>query len=168
MTTHEPHNSLPFEPHDAARSDARAVRTAGVGSAGRHLPFLALGIAVPVLALLMDVTGEGRRICFRLLPQVALPEVCLTRRTVGIDCPGCGLTRSVIHLVHGRFAASLTTHRLGGLVFSLIVLQVPYRLCRLAGYGRSVTPRPRLVPVFWCGLAVLLVLNRAWDWLALL
>ena len=28
---------------------------------------------------------------------------CITKRFLGIDCPGCGLQRSVVYLLQGRF-----------------------------------------------------------------
>ncbi|MEX0273261.1 MAG: DUF2752 domain-containing protein [Flavobacteriaceae bacterium] len=35
------------------------------------------------------------------LEQYMLP--CMTKKWLGIDCPGCGLQRSVAHLIKGEF-----------------------------------------------------------------
>jgi hypothetical protein len=41
----------------------------------------------------------------------------------GVDwCPGCGLGRSLSHLLHGQWQLSFTAHPLGG--FALIILSL--------------------------------------------
>ncbi len=62
------------------------------------------------------------------LSQHPLPPSCVTQSAFGVKCPGCGLTRSFIHLAHGRWTAAWSVHRLGWLVFGAALLQVPYRL----------------------------------------
>lgn len=41
---------------------------------------------------------------------------CIFRNTIGIPCPGCGMTRSYIHLLHGDIAGAWEMHPLFGLV----------------------------------------------------
>jgi hypothetical protein len=41
------------------------------------------------------------------------PVLCPIRRVTGRPCPGCGLTRSITHALHGNLAASLHHHPLG-------------------------------------------------------
>lgn len=41
------------------------------------------------------------------------PIVCVFRLTAGLPCPGCGLTRSVGHLLHGGLARSVALHPFG-------------------------------------------------------
>jgi len=50
------------------------------------------------------------------------------RLLTGVDCPGCGLTRSIVALVHGQLALGFRCHHLGPAVFVLLLAQVPYRL----------------------------------------
>lgn len=87
-----------------------------------------------------------------------LPELCQFRTYLGIDCPGCGLTRSFIHLAHGRWGESLMRHRVGWLLAALIILQIPYRLMLLAGY-RVVEVSQRRERQLLVVVAVLLVGN---------
>jgi uncharacterized protein DUF2752 len=54
----------------------------------------------------------------RLLPGRG-PTLCTFRNLTGYDCPGCGLTRSVIALLHGDVGGSLRAHPLGAIVFVL-------------------------------------------------
>lgn len=61
------------------------------------------------------------------------PVLCPLRRTTGLMCPGCGLTRSIVSLTHGDFAAAFHFHVFGPLVYlifvvSLLWVVVPDRL----------------------------------------
>ncbi|MEK6261049.1 MAG: DUF2752 domain-containing protein [Planctomycetota bacterium] len=88
-----------------------------------HLWFAA---AIVVLACLLTVRDD-QRVALRPLPNVALPESCPSKIYFGIDCPGCGLTRSFIHLAAGNLAASFATHRVGWLLALAVLGQFPYR-----------------------------------------
>ncbi len=62
----------------------------------------------------------------RLLPSASisrLPVLCAFRRTTGIPCPGCGLTRSWVAIGGGDLHQSLHDHRLGWLVMLYVFLQ---------------------------------------------
>ena len=52
-----------------------------------------------------------------------LPPTCASVRDFGIECPGCGLTRSWVSAVHGNLAQSFHHHRLGWLVLLYATLQ---------------------------------------------
>lgn len=41
---------------------------------------------------------------FLMLEDYMLP--CMNKKLFGFDCPGCGLQRSVIHLIKGEFGAA--------------------------------------------------------------
>lgn len=49
-------------------------------------------------------------------------ELCWTRRLSGLPCPGCGLTRSVCHLLRGDLAEALRFHPFGLLVLPFAVV----------------------------------------------
>jgi len=55
--------------------------------------------------------------------DVKLPPVCAFRISTGLDCPGCGLTRSWVYFAHGDWAGSLARHRLGWLFMVYVALQ---------------------------------------------
>jgi hypothetical protein len=44
------------------------------------------------------------------------PNLCPFRMSTGLPCPGCGMTRSVVRLLHGDVSASLWFHPLGPLL----------------------------------------------------
>ncbi len=75
------------------------------------------------MAALMQV-GEDRRV---FLPGLSepVPEMCMMYSRFGIDCPGCGLTRTFIHMAHGQFISAWHTNPVGMLVFLLACVQIP-------------------------------------------
>lgn len=54
-----------------------------------------------------------------------LPEICMMKRTTGVPCPGCGLTRCFILMGHGDFRGAWTMSPAGTLFFTLMVAQIP-------------------------------------------
>jgi hypothetical protein len=125
----------------------------------RHVAYLVLGLLVPLLGSVL-VVQEREQIAFRFAPELPLPSTCLSRSLLGVRCPACGLTRSIVYLTHGDFASSLSMHRLGWAVFLLIVAQVPLRIWCLAS-GAAPVLRSRTAEItFWAVLISLLLVNR--------
>jgi hypothetical protein len=59
-----------------------------------------------------------------LPPARPLPfDVCLLHRLTGLPCLGCGLTRSIVHLLRGDLLASLRLHPAGLLVTAIVAGQ---------------------------------------------
>ena len=94
------------------------------------------------------------------LSEFVLPPLCLSRAWFGVSCPGCGLTRSFIHLAHGNWYASWEAHRLGWLLAIMVVVQVPYRIHGLR-HPRSALIPPRARN----GIAYLLIGLLVGNWL---
>jgi hypothetical protein len=57
--------------------------------------------------------------------------VCLFRWVFGVDCPGCGITRSAMALLNGDVIGAFRLHPAGPLVVSLIALIVAYLVLAL-------------------------------------
>lgn len=129
----------------------------------RHLPWLGLGVAVPLLAAALVVV-DGERIAVCWFPDRPLPTTCLARRLLDVNCPTCGLTRSTVHLIQGNVSQSFAMHRFGWLVCAWILLQVPYRLACLWWKKEGLFQWSRAAYVWWSGLAALLLVNRLGTW----
>jgi hypothetical protein len=99
---------------------------------------LLLGGAI-VLGLVSRVDG-GLRVA-----GVTTPEICLMKRSTGIPCPGCGLTRSWILAAQGRPGASFHQHRLGLVLMAWVALEGSLRGVWLA-VGRARTLLDRMLP----------------------
>ena len=120
-----------------------------------HQHMLAIASAVMILAFVLVEVADGR-VAVRGFTRYPLPESCLSRSLFGMNCPGCGLTRSIIHLAEGDWRASWRSHRLGGLFAALIALQVPYRLLALRRPDRPVIPTRWLVLFGYLLIAMLI------------
>ena len=57
-----------------------------------------------------------------------LPPLCSSRLLTGLPCPGCGLTRGIVLLLHGNLAGALAIHPFSPIVLALALLQIPPRL----------------------------------------
>ena len=69
-----------------------------------------------------------------------VPKLCAFQNLFGIDCLGCGMTRSFVYLAHGDLETALRKNLLGPVLFMVVLSQLPYRLIRL---GRSARERAR-------------------------
>jgi len=94
-----------------------------------HWALLAISTSVVLLALVLRVGGE-EQVLLPLLNQ-PLPGTCTFKRYVGLDCPGCGLTRCFVSLAHGDVARAWSFNPMGMLLFAVVVFQVPYRLAQI-------------------------------------
>ena len=108
----------------------------------RHRTMLWLSIAILAAAFALRARGSGD-IGPAFLPNVSLPVLCGSRALFGIECPGCGLTRSFVALSAGDFRKSLESNRVGWLLALAVVLPNPYRLFALRELAHK-NPHPHL------------------------
>ncbi|HET6251318.1 MAG TPA: DUF2752 domain-containing protein [Tepidisphaeraceae bacterium] len=130
------------------------LRRAGSIAARWHWLILALALCIVAAALALRVQGDCVALWF--LPGHPLPQVCVMRNWLGINCPGCGLTRSFVYMAHGRWRAAYHIHRLGWLLGAIVAGQIPYRL--LCIYYKPVVTRTECIWVFGV-LVFLMVAN---------
>jgi hypothetical protein len=52
-------------------------------------------------------------------------EICVLKNTVGLPCPSCGTTRSVLHVVQGDLSTALLMNPFGIIVFIGLVV-IPF------------------------------------------
>jgi hypothetical protein len=112
---------------------------------------------VVALSLLLHVRTDDR-VAPGLLPDWPLPPTCLSRSLFGIECPGCGLTRSFCHLAHGDWQESLRAHRLGWLLALAVLIQFPYR--GVALIAKRDKPLGSYVPVIFSSLLIVLLIGN--------
>jgi hypothetical protein len=86
---------------------------------------------MPRIALLAGATPLAVITALALLPRSALdalPDVCLFRRWLGIECWGCGMTRAVWYLLRGDWDSAVAYHPwahtvlAAGCLISIVVL----------------------------------------------
>lgn len=124
-----------------------------------HAAMLAAAVAVLAAACILSNDGDSRVALFGM----ALPEICWSRRWLGWECPGCGLTRSFVALAHGDVARAWQFKPVGVLLFAFVVAQVPYRLVQLwrGAQGREELQLRGMQFVPWL-IAVAFGLNCVW------
>jgi hypothetical protein len=124
---------------------------------------LLIACAVLVLSLALQVRSDDHA-AFRFLPDWPIPASCPSQAIFGVDCPGCGLTRSFIFLAHGDWQHAFAKHRVGWLIALAVVLQIPYRLAGLL--GRNPQPLGKRFPELF-GAALIAALIGNWVLLVL-
>jgi hypothetical protein len=123
-----------------------------------HMTLFVISTAVILLSLLLRVEGE-RQVVVPLV-DLPLPEVCTSQRLLGLDCLGCGLTRSFISIGHGDLLAAWRFNPAGLLGFVIMAAQIPWRAAQWIRIRRGLPElQLKLVGSFLLGTfaAVLLV-----------
>ncbi len=131
-----------------------------------HLVVLILSTLTLLLSASLQVVPGGR-VAFRWWPEVVLPETCMAKVLSGLNCPGCGLTRSFVFLTHGQFVEAITINRAGLLLYGLLLLQFPYR-CWMLRELRQGRLNRRTWPL-WLGALVVVSVFANWliGWLGM-
>jgi hypothetical protein len=124
---------------EATGSDRRKRQSRKIQWRNHHRMMLAICGAVVVLSFALRVKPD-QRVEFFFLPGSPLPESCMSRTLFHTDCPGCGLTRSFIHLAAGRTGQSWSTNRVGWLLAIAVLLQFPYRIAALKSVAADQPP----------------------------
>jgi hypothetical protein len=88
--------------------------------------FLGLSAAIVLASLLLSADEAAVQVF-----GWTVPPLCLWKNLLGLDCPGCGLTRSFVMMGHGAFAAAFERHALGPFLFAVVVAQLPLRALSL-------------------------------------
>jgi len=86
---------------------------------------LAFILTIALLGAVLDVTPDGDGVSFFGL---RLPETCNYKLATGSRCPGCGMTRSVVHVTQGDLAAAARQHPAGLWFAGWLVVQGAMRI----------------------------------------
>ena len=92
-----------------------------------------------------------------------LPESCLTKQFIGMDCPGCGMTRAFIRIGHGQFAQAAQLNAASFIVYAFFVIQIPWHAMQLLRIRNGVGPLDR----WWTVVPALIVIATmvgCWCW----
>jgi len=126
----------------------------------RHRFMLIVACLIVVSALVFRVPSNDR-VELTGMEGLPMPSMCMSKSMLGLDCPGCGLTRSLLCFFQGDFGNSLALHRIGWIMAVAVILQFPYRIVALVRKQDHPLGK-RLPEVFGYILIFLLVAN----WLA--
>jgi hypothetical protein len=101
-----------------------------------HWIFLGLAVTVLGLSCVLNLAEGPLQVIIPGLNR-PLPAICTMQLLFGMDCPGCGLTRSFISLAHGNWWDAMRFNPAGPLVFTLVALQIPYRVWQIRRLQRG-------------------------------
>ena len=93
--------------------------------AALHWSILLAATVVLILAAVLQVRGPETVVI--PVVDVPLPGTCTYKKFVGMECPGCGLTRCFISLAHGQPLAAWYFNPAGILFFAIVAGQIPFR-----------------------------------------
>jgi hypothetical protein len=125
--------------------------------------FMLLGaMAVLAAAALLRLEPGGK---VEMPGAGGLPALCMWKSTVGINCPGCGLTRAFVAIAHGQWTAAWKFNGASPFIFALVVYQVPFRIVqiwRMRGGKREFAHSPMLIALLAWGAVAALLAQWAW------
>jgi hypothetical protein len=89
-----------------------------------HIIFTIAAALVILMSVLMRSEGETTV----LLPGMyfPLPESCTAKIFLGINCPGCGLTRAFISISSGEFGRAWHFNPASFAVYAFVIVQIPW------------------------------------------
>ncbi len=111
-------------------------------NAGNQYGLILVCLSVVVASMTMSIR-DGQRV--RLFGFPELPELCQFRSIYGVQCPGCGLTRSFISMGHFDVVAAWNYHSVGVCFFLVVVFQIPFRCLQISRHHRRL-PQLHLGP----------------------
>ena len=77
---------------------------------------------------------------------------------LGIDCPGCGMTRAFISISHGKFARAWHLNHASIVVYFFVAVQIPWHAIQIWKLRRNQRPMSWSL-VYMTPVAVVVVLS---------
>lgn len=145
----------------AAASNRGSASSNRVGKATGSAIVVAVGSAALLTAVLWPVESVDHG-----------PDICPFRMLTGLPCPGCGLTRSWVHLMHGDVGGAFAFNVFGPLTLALTAVAVVLAVWRLVA-GRAALQKlrvRRLLPIvltlvgIWLVYGVARIVDAAVGW----
>lgn len=124
-------DSLPILEVDDAPSESYDRQSAHRRAHDASLLWIA--VVVLVLSFTLRIRAD-QRVELLGLSGLPAPEMCGSRLWLGIECPGCGLTRGFIRLANGDWSGAIAVNRVAPLLAFAVLAQIPYRLAMLFGW----------------------------------
>ncbi len=138
---------------------ARSIRFSAIWISVVLIVFLVARLLRPDTGQTLVISGLG----------VTLPELCSFRRLLGVDCPGCGLTRCFVLAARFRLADAWAMHPIGTLLALYLAATIPQRLWRLRQLLAGLPTRSTLAWELGLVLSLIAAAYASWGffWLGL-
>ncbi|MDF1661544.1 MAG: DUF2752 domain-containing protein [Planctomycetota bacterium] len=123
------------------------------GNRRSHKYMLVIASIVVLLSVFLPLPTGGKLVVF----GVESPPLCVFQAKLGIDCPGCGLTRSFVSMGHIDIVQAWEFNRVGPLFFFVFFFQIPYRIMAL--WDRRLQLNSRRWDLTYPVIALLMIIN---------
>jgi hypothetical protein len=124
-----------------------------------HALFFMMAAVILLMSIVMRTDGE--KAVFLPGFKSPMPDTCSSRRMLGIDCPGCGMTRAFISISHGDFARAWTLNHASFIVYFFVAVQLPWHAIQIWKLRRNQPPLDWKY-VYMTPVAVVVVLSINW------
>ena len=104
-------------------------------SAVLHVLVLIVSLVFVCAPALMVLTPDKH--CRFIWKDEPAPNLCGFKIMTGHDCPGCGMTRCFVCMVHGNVLEAIHFHPWGAAAYMLLLSQIPYRIYALIRLRRG-------------------------------
>ncbi len=126
-----------------------------------HALFFLMAAIILLMSFIMRTDGD--QAVFLPGSSSPLPDTCSSRRLLGIDCPGCGMTRAFISISHGEFARAWHLNHASLVVYFFVAVQIPWHANQIKRLRRNQRPMEWSF-VYLTPVAVVVVLSINWAW----
>lgn len=126
-----------------------------------HALFFSMAAFILLMSIFMRTEGDTEV----FLPgfRSPLPEACSSRRMLGIDCPGCGMTRAFISISRGEFSRAWHLNHASFVVYLFVAVQIPWHAIQIWKLRRNQRPMDWSL-VYMTPVAVVVVMCINWAW----
>jgi hypothetical protein len=126
-----------------------------------HIIFFAMAAVVLLMSVSMRSGGDTAV----YLPGFSspMPGICTSRRVLGIDCPGCGMTRAFISISHGQLTRAWQLNPASLVMYLFVAVQIPWhgiQIWRLRNHRRPI----QWNWVYLTPIGVVIMLMISWVW----
>lgn len=114
-----------------------------------------LTLSIILLSFIIQDPGAGAENLYIFGLQI--PPTCLYKLMNGFPCPGCGLTRCFVSISHGNFANAFAYHKVGILLYFVILFDIFLRLYLIKKGKECFTKTIKLLvwlPGFLCMITI--------------
>lgn len=88
-------------------------------------------VAVAAIFLSFVMTIEDNQEVYLPFTSRPMPEVCGSRILLGVDCPGCGMSRAFISISSLEIGKALTFNSASLIVYLFVAIQIPWQAMQI-------------------------------------
>ena len=92
---------------------------------------LVLLLAVTAIALSLVMTVQDDREVYLPFTTQPMPEMCGIRGMLGVDCPGCGMSRAFISISNLKIDKALAFNSASLVMYLFVMIQVPWHATQI-------------------------------------